>query len=242
MFSVSSVMDDLASADYSTTVFPDLCEPFVVPLARSLDRDPEVSGQDWFLERGEFLCREGDHKSAIYRLESGILSVTARRASGPPEVVEMVFPGTFVGLGFLERHIHSVMAVVPSRLTVFPLSAIGELCSASAEVRERQALQTEREFAARRRQLDPETAERPLRRVAAFLSAMHHMNRHEGRNAAYIAEFLKTGDVAAFLDLDVAELADALAELKQRGLVERAENGGLLLLDPDALEQLSGTE
>jgi CRP/FNR family transcriptional regulator len=233
-------MVDLAQADYTTDVFPDRCEPFVLPIARSLERDPEVPRLDRFLDRGEFLCREGDQKSAIYKLESGILSVTSRRASGPPAVVEMVFPGTFVGLGFLEHHIHSVMAVVPSRLTAFPLSSIGEFCSASAEVRESQAVQTEREFAARRRQLNPETAETPVRRVAAFLSAMHYMNRHEGRNAAYIAEFLKTGDVAAFLDLEVAALAEALAELKERGLVERAENGGLHLLDPDALEKLSG--
>jgi CRP/FNR family transcriptional regulator, anaerobic regulatory protein len=232
-------MVDLAQADYSTEDFPDLCEPFVLPLARSLQRDPDVPGIDRFLDRGEFLCREGDQKSAIFKLESGILSVTARRPSGPPEVVEMVFPGTFVGLGFLEHHIHSIMAVVPSRLTAYPLSSIGEFCGASADIRERQALLTEREFAARRRQLDPESSESPLRRVAAFLSAMHYMNRHEGRDAAYIAEFLKTGDVAAFLDLEVAALAEALAELKERGLVERAENGGLRLLDPDALEKLS---
>ncbi|MCU0954504.1 MAG: Crp/Fnr family transcriptional regulator [Hyphomicrobium sp.] len=234
-------MVDLAQADYSTDVFPDLCEPFVLPIARSLERDPDVPGLDRFVDRGEFLCREGDQKSAIYKLETGILSVTARRSFGPPEVVEMVFPGTFVGLGFLEHHIHSIMAVVPSRLTAYPLSSIGEFCSGSADVRERQALLTEREFAARRRQLDPEAAETPVRRVAAFLTAMHYMNRHEGRDAAYIAEFLKTGDVAAFLDLEVAALAEALAELKERGLVERADNGGLRLLDPDALEKLSGT-
>jgi CRP-like cAMP-binding protein len=134
------------------------------------------------------------------------------------------------------------MAVVPCRLTEFPTSTISEFCSTSAEVRDRQALQTEREFAARRHELANGLSDRTVRRVAAFLSAMYHMNRQEGRNPAYIAEFLKTGDVASFLDMDVTALAEALADLKQRGIVERAENGGLMLLDPDALELLSETE
>lgn len=242
MIVVSGVMTDLALADFTAVEFPDVCEPFILPHARKPDRAPEIAGVERSLERGEFLCREGDRKSALHRLDSGVLCFTTRRASGPPEVIEMMFPGEFVGLGFLEHHIHSVMAVVPSRLTEFPISAIGEFCNVSAEVRDRQSLQTEREFAARRHELANGLSDRTLRRVAAFLSAMYHMNRSEGRNPAYIAEFLKTGDVASFLDMDVAALAEALSDLKQRGLVERAENGGLMLLDPDALELLSESD
>jgi Mn-dependent DtxR family transcriptional regulator len=68
---------------------------------------------------------------------------------------------------------------------------------------------------------------------------MVHMNRHEGRNPVDIAEFLKTGDVAAFLNLEVEDLAAALAELKDRGLVDRAGHGGLVILQPSELERLS---
>ncbi len=232
-------MMDLASAEVPNVEVADECEPFVLPLARSLQAVPAVEGREVIVGRGEFLYREGDVKSGAYRLENGILCVTAHRACGPPNVVEMLFPGSFVGLGFLERHIDSVMAVVPSRLTSFPLSTISDLCAAYPEAHERQALQTEREFVARRRELIPDTDELPVRRVAAFLSAMHHMNRHEGRNSDYIAEFLKTGDVAAFLNLDVDALARALADLKDRGLVDSAESGGLILLDPGALEHIS---
>lgn len=233
-------MMDLASAEVPSVEVADECEPFIVPLARSLQPTPAPEGQERIVGRGEFLFREGDAKSDVYRLEAGIVCVTTHRASGPPNVVEMLFPGSFIGLGFLERHIDSAMAVVPSRLTSFPSSSVADLCSAYPEAHERQALQTEREFAARRRELIPDTDEVPVRRVAAFLSAMHHMNRHEGRNSDYIAEFLKTGDVASFLNLDVDALARALADLKDRGLVDSAENGGLVLLDPGALEQLSG--
>lgn len=232
-------MMDFASAERPAIEFSEICEPFVVPLARSLLPVDSVAGQERFLDRGEYLYREGGRKDALHRLESGILCVTSRRADGPPNVVEMIFPGTLMGLGFLERHIDSAMAVIPCRLTEFPLSAASALCRGSPVTSERQALLTEREFAARRRELVPDRPDLAVQRVAAFLSAMHHMNRHEGRNPADIAEFLKTGEVAAFLGLDVEDLAAALGELKERGLVDRAEHGGLILLKPDELDQLS---
>ena len=234
-------MMDLAPAKITAAEFPEVCEPFIVPLAKSLVPADGVSGEERGLERGQFLFREGDQKTGIYRLEAGIICVTSRRADGPPNVVEMIFPGTLMGLGFLERHIDSAMAVVPCQLTEYPLEAATGLCDASPEASERQAAITEREFVARRRELVPETPERPVQRVAAFLSAMYHMNSHEGRNPADIAEFLKTGDVAAFLNLEVEDLAAALAELKERGLVDRAEHGGLTVLEPAGLERLSGS-
>jgi CRP/FNR family transcriptional regulator, anaerobic regulatory protein len=232
-------MMDFASVEIPAVEVADECEPFIVPLARGLQPVPTVEGREVKVGRGDFLFREGDRKTAVYRLDAGILCVTSRRPSGPPNVVEMLFPGSYVGLGFLEQHIDSAMAVVPSVLTEFVSTAISDLCAASPEARERQAVQTEREFEARRRELMPDSDDLPIRRVAAFLSAMYQMNRHEGRNPEYIAEFLKTGDVATFLDLDVEALGRALAALKHRGLVDRAENGGLILLDPDTLEQLS---
>lgn len=233
-------MMDLASAERPAIEFSEICEPFVVPLARSLLATESVAGQERLLDRGEYLYCEGARKDALHRLDSGILCVTSRRADGPPNVVEMIFPGTLMGLGFLERHIDSAMAVVPCRLTEFPLSAASALCEVSTAASERQALLTEREFAARQRELVPDRPVAAVQRVAAFLSAMHHMNRHEGRNPADVAEFLKTGDVAAFLGLDVDDLAAALADLKDRGVVDRAEHGGLILLQPGELDRLSG--
>jgi CRP/FNR family transcriptional regulator, anaerobic regulatory protein len=234
-------MMDLATAEVPAIEFSEVCEPFVVPLARSLLPSGPIPGQERSLDRGEYLYREGSSKTAVFRLQSGILCVTSRRADGPPNVVEMIFPGTLMGLGFLERHIDSAMAVVPCRLTEYPPEAASHICDASLEDSERQAAVTEREFAARRRELVPSSPERPVQRVAAFLSAMYHMNDHEGRNPADIAEFLKSGDVATFLDLDVEDLAAALAELKERGLVDRAGHGGLVILQPGELERLSGS-
>jgi CRP-like cAMP-binding protein len=236
---VSCVMMSLATEEAAPFEFPEVCEPFVVPLAKGLGQPGTVSGIERELERGAYLYRAGSRKTALYRLEAGILCVTASRPVGPPEVVEMLFPGSFLGLGFLEHNIDSAMAVVPCRITEFDLCSAATLCAGSSEASDRQATLTEREFAARRRELVSVTHDRPVRRVAAFLSALVHMNRQEGRNPTVIAEFLKTGDVAAFLDLKVEALAAALADLNNRGLVTPADNGGLILLDIEALDRLA---
>ena len=191
------------------------------------------------LVSGDSLFREGDAKSHVYRVESGIFCLTAQRPSGPPRVVEMVFPGGFLGFGFLENHIHSAMAVVPSRVRLFRLSEISDLCEQFSQARERQALATEREFAARRRQLVGATENSPLARVAAFLSAVSHFNESEGRDPHSVTGTLKSGEVASFLGLDVETLAVALNELQERGLITRNAEGGLVLLDPVGLEEMA---
>lgn len=215
-------------------------DPGVVPSSAEHGTSNLQSSSQLTLASGDTLFREGQTKAHVYRLEAGIVCVTAQRPSGPPKVVEMVFPGGYLGLGFLEHHIHSAMAVVPSRVTLFQLDDINELCETSPEARDKQALATEREFAARRRQLTGAAAETStVSRVAAFLSAISQINEGEGRDPHVVTAGLKSGDVASFLGLDVETLATALGELQERGLITRNSEGGLVLLDPVGLEEMS---
>ena len=74
-------------------------------------------------------------------------------------------------------------------------------------------------------------------RVAALLSAISHNNRYEGRDPAVIPDCFSSGFVADLLGLRVDDLADALLELRYRGLVQ-AEGSALKLIDLPALEKL----
>jgi CRP-like cAMP-binding protein len=74
-------------------------------------------------------------------------------------------------------------------------------------------------------------------RVAALLSSISHNNRHEGRDPAIIPDCFSSGFVADLLGLSVPRLADALIELKRRGLVQD-EGSTLRLTDLSALESL----
>jgi Crp-like helix-turn-helix protein len=74
-------------------------------------------------------------------------------------------------------------------------------------------------------------------RVAALLSAISRNNRYEGRDPAVIPDCFSSGFVADLLGLSVSHLADALVELKCRGLVQE-QGSTLRLTDLSALERL----
>ena len=74
-------------------------------------------------------------------------------------------------------------------------------------------------------------------RVAALLSSISHNNRCEGRDPAIIPDCLRSGFVADLLGLRVDDLADALVDLKHRGLVQE-QGSALRLPDLPALEKL----
>ena len=74
-------------------------------------------------------------------------------------------------------------------------------------------------------------------RVAALLSSISRNNRYEGRDPAVIPDCFSSGFVADLMGLRVDDLADALVELKHRGLVQE-QGSALRLPDLPALEKL----
>lgn len=214
---------------------------------RLTELDPGLLGFNILLDgpprrtiaRGDHLYVEGEPKLEIYRVEQGVVSITSRRDSGPPEIVELAFPGTVFGLGFLPEHIESATAVVETTVSVWPLAALPGLAEESLAVRNRQADATERELDYRRRMLVASTAGQPKLRVAAFLVAVSRLNGIEGRDPKVITESLRSGDVAEFLGLSLDTLAEALAELKALGHVSVGPCGRLHLTDPLELDRLA---
>jgi Crp-like helix-turn-helix protein len=74
-------------------------------------------------------------------------------------------------------------------------------------------------------------------RVAALLSSISHNNRYEGRDPTVIPDCFSSGFVADLLGLSVSRLADALVELKRRGLVQE-QGSAVRLTDLSALDSL----
>ena len=193
------------------------------------------------LSLDDYLFHEGELKTHVYRLETGIICVTAPRLNGPPEMIETVFPGNLLGLGFLKRNIYNAKAVVESRVSCWPLSAIPALVEENATAQRRQAEATEGEFAHRRSAMVRLTQDHPVQRVAAFLVAVSRLNEVEGRDPNVISDKLHCGVVAKYLGLDIDTLAHALVELEARALVEQSPTGGLRLCDREKLDGITPT-
>ena len=215
-------------------------EPSVFPLDSDFVKDPPTEDPEIrSLARGEVLCVEGDKKTAVWRVESGLLCVTSPQEDGPPEIVELAFPGTVLGLGFLDHHTLNITAVVSSHVSAWPQSVCSDLAALAPDGPERQQHATEQEFAYQRRKLVAANASSPLCRVAAFLVAVSNIGRAEGRDPNHVSDKLRSGAVATLLGIDVTMLASMLAELQDRALVVPDEDGGLWLKNLPALERLA---
>lgn len=181
-----------------------------------------------------FSC--GEPKECVYRVESGIIGISWTPPNAPLETIEEVTSDTVFGLGYLDHHIHNAVALADSTVSFWPRSALPLLTKHSPSTDQRQADAVEREFAHLRASLVASTTDRPLERVAAFLSVVSRLNAANGRDPEVIDDSLTSGVVADFLKMDVDTLSDALLELERRGVVAPCSPHGLYIRDVDRLD------
>lgn len=185
----------------------------------------------------EVLFHSGERKLAAYRVESGVVCVyDPRNAAG---VVEFLFPGDYIGLGFLDTHALSARALLVAKVRRIPLGAIDEIVAASTAARARRSQEDERDFAVRREQLVGESRAKPVERLASVLVNLSCSNAYECRDPTLITDRMDSEMWSDMLGLDIAELTGLLLELQRRGLVEPALPAGLRIKDIDALEALA---
>jgi CRP/FNR family transcriptional regulator len=186
---------------------------------------------------GEILFEEGDPRTHVYRVETGALCLYRRLADGGQDVLEFVFPGDLIGLGYLDSHVAVAQATMISTVTCLARSALDAIVDQSVRARSRLATAIEREVAYLKDTLVRSTRQAPLQRVAALFVTLSRYNAYEGRDPAVITDSLTCGTTAGHLGMSVDALARELAELEGRGLLEPHEKG-LRLLDIEALERL----
>lgn len=207
----------------------ELCE---WPAALSSDHDDHGSEVPVrTLSVGEILFREGDPKTHVHQVSAGIVCVYRPRTGQPDEVIEFVFPGNVLGLGYLEQQIFWARALVKTQVRCLPLGSLSTVadCDHRAKLRHAEAL--DREFAYRRDLLTAANRQRPFGRVAAFLLAVSQFNKDEGRDPTTITDSFKCGVVAEWLKLDIDVLRRALVEFEKKRLIAPAASLGLQLID-----------
>lgn len=191
------------------------------------------------LPSGEVLFRAGDAKTHLYRVESGVICLYDPRWSVETAIVEFIFPGDFVGLGFLESHTLTACAFVETRVSCLPTNMEGAIVGGDRRAKDKLAQAVEREFEARRFELSDCGRMRPVERVASVLVNLSCSNRYEGRDPNVIVDNLGCGAFADMLDLDLDDLTKILLDLEHGDLIEPEPSGGLRLKNIAALEILA---
>jgi len=192
------------------------------------------------LAAGEMLFREGEPRRHVYRVEKGAVCVFKQHADGTRNILEFAFPGDLVGLGYLDQHVSHAQATMESSLTCLPHTAAEATLDKTPANTARLATAMEREVAFLRETRQRSMLDKPLGRIAALLITLGRYNAYEGRDPTVITDALSCGVIADYLGMNVDDLAEALAELARRGLVE-ASDKGLQLKSLYALERLAET-
>lgn len=193
------------------------------------------------LAKGEVLFRAGELRTHVFRVEEGAMCIFTSGADGTADVIEFAFPGDIVGLGYLDRHACSAQANIPATVRCIPRAAMpapqNKTDAAGAPAPLTAAIEREvsllRNAEARAARL-PDVAGR----LAALFVTISRCNSYEGRDPTLIADDLKCGVVAGYLDLGVNELAATLRLLEKAGIIA-ADGPGLRIRDIAALERLA---
>jgi CRP/FNR family transcriptional regulator len=210
------------------------------PAAPSSDHDEIGSAAPIrILSIGAILFREGDPKGHLHQITKGVVCVYQPRMGRTDEVIEFVFPGDVLGLGYLEHQIYWARALVKSQIKCLPLGSLNDIVKYDQRAKQRHAQALHTEFAYRRDLLTASNRQKPIGRVAAFLLAVSRFNKDEGRDPNIVTDSLKCGVVAEWLELDLDNLRLTLVELQKKRLIEPCDPIGLRLIDRMGLKALA---
>jgi CRP/FNR family transcriptional regulator, anaerobic regulatory protein len=199
---------------------------------------PRTLSPQRILARGEVLFQEGDTRAPIYRVERGALCHYRHLEDGGHEIIEFAFPGDMVGFGNIDSHVSTAQAIAETVVTVVAPDDLEHAAESDGELASRVAGVADREFEYLRDRAVNSTRNKPVERVASFLSALSHISSEEGRDPTLVTDELSSGYVAEHLNMTIDALARALRELERRGMV-RPTASGLQIANIDALEKFT---
>ena len=188
---------------------------------------------------GQTLFESSQPKECIFRVEQGTVRISTNPPNAPPETIEEISSGVVFGLGNLDHHIHTAVAVTDCTVSFWPRSALPTLIKQTPQTEQRQFDAIEREFAYLRSTIVASTANRPMARVAAFLSFLSQRNASEGRDPEIIDESVQCSIVADYLKMDIATLEDALHELEKQAIISYHAPRGLRIRDVVRLDRFA---
>jgi CRP/FNR family transcriptional regulator, anaerobic regulatory protein len=191
------------------------------------------------LGRGEYLYREADPRTCVYRVEKGVVAVFERYVGEPASTIEIVGRGDYFGLGSLERHRDNARAVVESVISVVSTRDFALLAERDPKLGQKQDDAIAKDFESGKMLANDRGLSAPIERVAAFLIAVSRLNANEGRDPRIVSDSLKCGTVTTLLDIDMHRLGRALVRLQAIGAVEQYSEGRLYLRDLESLEHIA---
>lgn len=190
------------------------------------------------LRAREHIYFQGDHKTHVYQVEKGALSLYKILADGRRQVIDFALPGDLIGLGSIDTHNCSAQATVKTTLRCLSYDVLHRVARDNPAVGMHLYEVMSEELAAARDLLVTVGQRSAMQRVVTLLLALSNRNDRYGLEPDRIVLPMTRGDIADFLGLTIETVSRTFTKLKVQGLIRLGTMGRVRLLDVGMLENL----
>jgi CRP/FNR family transcriptional regulator len=194
------------------------------------------------LEHDQILAQEGDKRTHVYTLTSGMLRLSAALPDGRRQITGFLMPGDYFGLADDRIHTQTAESVTASNLCAFPVREMDDLFQTYPRLKDRLFVMTQ--SALRQAQDSQMILGRltPLEKLAAFLLIFSRRAAAHKQKDNPVLLPMPRADIADYLGLTVETVSRSFSELKKRGLIALPDAHTAELKDRAALARLARIE
>lgn len=194
------------------------------------------------LDHDQILAQQGDERSHVYTLSSGMLRLYSALPDGRRQITGFLLPGDYFGLADDRVHTQTAESVTASNLCAFPLREMDDLLKTYPRLKDRLYVMTQ--LALRQAQDSQMILGRltPLEKLSAFLLVFSRRAAALKQKDNPVFLPMPRADIADYLGLTVETVSRSFSELKKRGLIVLKNAHTAELRDRAALTRLAGIE
>ena len=186
----------------------------------------------------EHIYCEGDPATHVYRIEAGHVCIYRMLPDGRRQVVDLAYPGDFVGLGAMGEHAAGAQATSRTRVRCLPVQALHDIIRLDARVGLKLYEAVSHELLAARDLLFTVSQRTATERLAGFLLSLSHRNARRGEDAREIVLPMTRADIADFLGLTIETVSRTFTKFRVEGLIDLEQCVLVTIKDASALSEL----
>jgi CRP/FNR family transcriptional regulator len=182
---------------------------------------------------------EGDHRSHLYRVESGTICLYKILPDGRRQILGFAYPGDLLGIGPSGPHRHNAQATRPSGLRCLPWRSVERAARLNPAFAMTVWELIAQELAGAHELLLTVGQRVATERVAAFLLGMARRNEREGEDPAVIVLSMTRADIGDLLALTIETVSRVFTRLRRAKVIDVAQSSHVHIRDIEALERLA---
>lgn len=228
---------------HAATNSPDFTPFLVQGASQSIPRNGEsdvleILGTVVTARAGAEIYGEGDSAIAWYRVQSGVLRTCKLLPDGRRQIEDFLFPGDFFGLENRGEHSFAAEAITSATVVRYSRPRLAAAAADNSRLAARLldvTLEQLGKVHSRLMLLGRKTAEEKL---ATFLLEM--LDRSPDADAIDLT--MSRTDIADYLGLTIETVSRTFSTMKHEGVIALPSAQHVVVVDRDALEEMSGDE